>query len=199
MRDDVSALFVDPRGPYPSLVTDYWDEARVARLYAGPNRVVGHPPCSVWGPLARINQARYGHLVGDDGGCFASALASVRRWGGVLEHPAESIAWARHGLLRPSAVGWTGNLLRPGEWVTEVCQRNYGHPARKRTWLLLVGDPIPLDWSPPAEPEALVSFLTNHGGRTDLRRLGKREAKATPLAFAHLLVDLAATATRTAA
>ncbi len=40
MRTDVSALFVSPRGPYPGLVADIWDEKRDARLYTGPNPVV---------------------------------------------------------------------------------------------------------------------------------------------------------------
>jgi hypothetical protein len=52
-----------------------------------------------------VNQARYGHRVGDDGGCFASALASVRQWGGVLEHPALTLAWAG-AWARLASLGW---------------------------------------------------------------------------------------------
>lgn len=183
----VSALFVRPDGPYQALVADCWDEARDARLYTGPNPVVAHPPCSVWSRLAPVNQARYGHEVGDDGGCFASALASVRRWGGVLEHPAGSLAWARHDLTRPTGMGWTPT----GDgWVCEVAQSAYGHRAQKRTWLFYVGTPPPeLDWRQPVGT-AYVSFLSNHGGR-DLPRLGKREASTSPWSFARMLVDLA--------
>ncbi len=75
----VAALFVDPRGSYAGLPdVDLWDEARDARLYDGPWPVVAHPPCSRWCRLAGLVEARWGHKRGDDGGCFASALESVR-------------------------------------------------------------------------------------------------------------------------
>jgi hypothetical protein len=69
---------------------DPWDEARDARLYAGPWPVVAHPPCSRWCQYAGLVQARYGYRKGDDGGTFEAALGAVRTWGGVLEHPAFS-------------------------------------------------------------------------------------------------------------
>lgn len=101
----IAALFVYLDGAYAAVEgVDLWDEARDARLYDGDDPVVAHPPCNRWCmPLAVVNQTRYGHRVGDDGGCFASALASVRRCGGVLEHPAYSAAFAAHGLPKP---GW---------------------------------------------------------------------------------------------
>lgn len=193
----VAALFVERCGVYWDLPgVDPWDEERDARLYAGPWPVVAHPPCTRWCQLAHVVQARYGHRVGDDGGCFASALASVRRWGGVLEHPAESLAWPAFGLPRPPRRGWAGDLS--AGWSCEVSQRAYGHRARKRTWLYSVGCELPdLDWSRPA-PVATVSFMTNHGGG-DLPRLSKREAKATPIPFRDLLLSLARTAKRRAA
>lgn len=83
----IAALFVDPRGCYSKIPDiDLWDEKRDARLYVGHWPVVAHPPCSRWCRLAGLVEARWGHKKGDDGGCFASALASVRKWGGVLEH-----------------------------------------------------------------------------------------------------------------
>lgn len=99
----IAALFVAKGGCYFGLDdVDPWDAARDARLYAGPHAVVAHPPCDRWGrywhggPSARVRRVK-----GDDGGCFESALASVRLWGGVLEHPEASSAWRTFGLTAP--------------------------------------------------------------------------------------------------
>lgn len=155
--------------------------------------MIAHPPCQRWCQLARVNEARYGLKVGDDGGCFAHALDCVRRFGGVLEHPALTLAWTRFNLLRPVRGRWSCTLFDSG-WVTEVHQRNYGHPANKATWLYYMGpEPPALDWSDPAPTSAWISSdrprseLTARG----IRQLSKREAKATPLPFRDLLLDMA--------
>lgn len=196
----IAALYVEDGGAYYGLPdVDPWPESRDARKYAGPWPVVAHPPCSSWCKLAPVNQGRYGHPIGNDGGCFASALAAVRAFGGVLEHPADSIAWYRFALPPARRGRWT---YAAGGWATEVSQRAYGHRARKATWLYFVGthvgdDPPELDWSDP-EPEAWVSYLVNHGD-THLPRLSKREAKATPPAFRDLLLGMARSVRREAA
>ena len=186
----IAALYVETGGAYFGLPdVDPWDEQRDARLYAGPHPVVAHPPCNRWCQMANVNQARYGQAVGDDGGCFAAALAAVRRFGGVLEHPAYSMAWPAHDLPRPPRGGWAREMFGPG-WVTEVSQSAYGHRARKRTWLYFVGAAPPaLDWSD-APGEAWVSW-GDHDRYPDVPRLGKVEAKATPPAFRELLIRLA--------
>ncbi len=188
----VAALFVATKGPYAGLPdVDVWDEARDARRYAGPYPVVAHPPCSRWCQLAYINQARYGHQVGDDGGSFASALQAVRTWGGILEHPAFSYAWPAHGLLKPRT-GWQRDT--EGGWVCQVSQGAYGHRARKLTWLYYVGPaPPPLRWETPS-PSAQVSFCKNHGD-SPLPRLSKREASRTPVPFLDLLLEMARSVT----
>lgn len=189
----IAALFVATGGGYFGLASvEPYDETRDARTYAGPYSVVAHPPCARWCQLAFINQKRYGHRVGDDGGCFRSALASVRRWGGVLEHPARSYAWPAFDLPVPPKSGWARTLC--GGWVTEVSQAAYGHRARKLTWLYAFGTELPaLNWSRP-EPTAQVSFCKNHGN-SPLPRLSKREAAATPVAFRDLLLSIARSAT----
>lgn len=188
----IAALFVDERGAYMTDPrVDPWPRERDARLYAADQSVIAHPPCQRWCQLARLNEARYGHKVGDDGGCFASALASVRRCGGVLEHPAYSIAWPAFGLPRPSTRGgWT----EPDEHGGRSChveQGHYGHRARKATWLYAVG----LAWYPPlvwgrSEARAWTSHA-DFDKYPDVPRLGKREAIATPPAFRELLIALA--------
>jgi hypothetical protein len=198
----VAALFVDPKGSYAGLDdVELWGEARDARLYAGPWPVVAHPPCNKWSPLAYINQRRIaGYRVGDDGGCFRAALYSVRRWGGILEHPARSLAWRHYGLLRPLSVGggWT---TEPGDegWVCEVAQSAYGHRARKLTWLYYVGPgtPDPLDWRDP-ETTAIVSGFTHQPKGEHVacehRRVRPKEASATPPEFRDVLLAMARSA-----
>lgn len=138
----IAALFVDPKGSYAGLPdVDLWDEARDARKYDGPHPIVAHPPCARWCRLAGLVEARWGLKRGDDGGCFASALANVRRCGGVLEHPAYSDAFAAHGLPAPLPGGWQRTIC--GGWVCYVEQGRYGHPAKKATWLYAVTPSAP--------------------------------------------------------
>ena len=94
MTATVAALYVETGGVYFGLPdVDPWDEARDARLYAGPWPVVAHPPCQRWCQLASVNEKRWGARIGEDHGCFAAALHAVRTFGGVLEHPAHTLAW----------------------------------------------------------------------------------------------------------
>lgn len=184
----VAALFVDAGGCYAGLSNvEVWCARRDAREYRGPHPVVAHPPCHLWVNLAALNFKRWGgehNRPGNDGGCFASALASVRAYGGVLEHPASSRAWPAHGLPRPSGIGWQQALS--GGWVCEVWQSAYGHRARKRTWLYAVGPrPQELDWRRPAG-------VAQVGWFDRLKpTLGKREASATPPGFRDVLVEIA--------
>lgn len=142
----VAALFVYVDGPYASEPdVELWDEAKDARLYPGPHPVVAHPPCARWGAMRHLVRAVHGYQPGDDGGCFAAALASVRRWGGVLEHPAFSDAWRVFDLPRPGYRGWVRGIC--GGWSCYVEQHAYGHASRKPTWLYACGvEPPEIRW-----------------------------------------------------
>lgn len=194
----IAALFVETDGCYFGLPdVDPWDIQRDARLYAGQHPVVAHPPCDRWCQLAPVNQARYGHKVGDDGGCFEAALSSVRKWGGVLEHPASSLAWAAFDLPRPpTSGGWVKGWC--GGWSAHIEQRNYGHRARKGTWLYAFGMlPPSLKWGPGSEPEAWISADRPRAvlAAMGIAQLSKREAKSTPPEFRDLLLSIARSAT----
>lgn len=196
----VAALFVATGGCYFGLDgVEPWDEARDARKYAGPWPVVAHPPCSRWCRLAGLVEARWGHKRGDDGGCFASALANVRRVGGVLEHPAYSDAWDAFNLPNPPRHGgWVRGLC--GGWSAHVEQRRYGHAAKKATWLYAFGvTPPSLRWGSDldTESDALVSWCGNRVKLGEQRpRLGKKAASASPVEFRDLLLSIARTAAR---
>ena len=203
----IAALYVEPGGAYWGLPgVDPWDASRDARLYAGPWPVVAHPPCQRWGRYwAGGPSARVPRLKGDDGGCFAAALAAVRRWGGVLEHPEGSHAWRAFHLNTPPR--WGGWVMADwqGGWTCCVEQGAYGHKARKATWLYACGVDLPsLAWGRARGDFAWTSYLeynTQAGQRRATRtgiveRLSKRQRAATPPAFRDLLLSIAATAQR---
>jgi hypothetical protein len=151
---------------------------------------VAHPPCHLWTNFAALNYKRYGgehNRPGNDGGCFAAALAAVRICGGVIEHPAYSRAWPAHGLMKPTDTRGCWERMSEREWVCEVWQSAYGHKARKRTWLYYVGDRAPLEANWRRRPG------THQCGWFDRNKptLGKKEASRTPIKFAEYLLALA--------
>ncbi len=193
----LAALFVQADGCYAGRDDiDAWPEHRDARRYAGPLPVVAHPPCQLWGAMAAVNFARWGgehNRPGNDGGCFSAALEAVRKFGGVLEHPAKTKAWAAHGLAKPAGIGWQRTI--DGGWVCEVWQSAYGHRANKATWLYYHGtnQPFELRWERPKGTHQ-IGFRDQRGKAANKPTLGKREANATPLEFRDELERLAMTA-----
>lgn len=198
----VAALYVEPGGVYYDLpgVIPWGLPERDAMEYAGPFPVVAHPPCSRWCRLAGLVEARWGHKRGEDGGCFVAALDAVRAYGGVLEHPAYSAAWAAHRLnMPPTSGGWV-NADFHGGWTCYVEQGRYGHPAKKATWLYVNGvEPLSLLWGhvPDQEVKALVSWCGNHTKAGEKRpRIGKAVAARTPEAFRDVLLAMARSGNR---
>lgn len=189
----IAALFVEEDGPYANLPgVEVWGITRDARTYAGPHPVVAHPPCERWGRYATGGpSARVRRVKGDDGGCFAAALAAVRRWGGVLEHPADSAAWEAFDLTPPPVDGgWVVSGWMGGGWSCRVDQAHFGHRARKATWLYACSRWLPsLPWER-ARGEARLdegfhsaaerAAAKAAGERRPVERLGKRERRLTP-------------------
>jgi hypothetical protein len=196
----IAALFVQADGVYfndPRF--DPWDEQRDARKYDRDYPVIAHPPCQRWGRLGLANWHRWGgehNRPGNDGGCFASALESVRINGGVLEHPAGSMAWDKFFLQRPHKIhiGWNrcASMYAGRAWTCEVWQSAYGHKANKATWLYYVGanPPFDLDWSRPRGTHQ-VGFQDQRGKAANKPTLSKKEANMTPIQFREVLYRLA--------
>ena len=190
----IAALFVHKDGAYFGLPTvDPWDKSRDARTYNGSDPVVAHPPCNLWVRFAKINFIRWGgehNRPGNDKGCFAAALAAVRRCGGVLEHPAQSYAWRKYELPKPLGIGWQQTSCE-GEWVCEVWQSAYGHAARKRTWLFYKGPrPPEMNWDRPAGTHQ-IGFHDQRGKARNKPTISGKKASATPMAFLDMLLVLA--------
>lgn len=204
-RVQVAALFVGVAGCYAELPgVDPWDLARDARRYEGPHPIVAHPPCQRWGRFWHGSTRKpHQFALGDDNGCFASALAAVRKFGGVLEHPADSHAWRHFGLNRPPRQGGWIAADFEGGWTCHVEQGFYGHFSRKPTWLYAFGCELPvLRWGRGAQ--RLHPIALERHGYAKARRIGmaamiggKRKTEireATPLLFRDLLLSIARSA-----
>lgn len=186
----VAALYTDRLGPYPLMPdVDAWDLARDATKYEGPYPVVAHPPCGPWGRLAHMSRH-------DDPKLALRAVEQVRAWGGVLEHPAHSKLWLAAGLPFP---GPTVDAF--GGRTIEVCQCDFGHVARKRTWLYLVRVNTP----PLLSQREPTHWISGGRGREGVKHAtslvpegfkicSAEQRRRTPKAFARWLVETARTA-----
>lgn len=194
----VAALYVDTaRGPYAAVPgVDCWGFARRdgrqhdlfaptrdAMSYAGPHPVIAHPPCGPWGRF-------WWNYKGGEGdkACGPRAVEQVRACGGVLEHPAQSGLWEHCGLPKPG-----DESDEHGGRTILVNQCDWGHKARKPTWLYVVGCVIPPMPQPREPTHVMVRLLRNNN---DWPEVPKRERHITPPDFAVWLVALAASAAR---
>jgi hypothetical protein len=164
----VAALYIDPRGPYPSLVGPElcWDEARDARTYAGPWPVVAHPPCGPWGRLSHFCTTQKPMMA-----LGVCAVEQVRKWGGILEHPEGSRLF---DAMKCRGDG-IGKL-----WYVE--QGAWGHIAQKRTILYSVGVSAASFWK---------DFARCRDTGRRVESLSKEQRRRTPIDFARWLISLA--------
>lgn len=202
----IAALYVQAGGAYYGLDgVDPWDEVRDARKYAGPWPVVAHPPCQRWGRFwagqpAWIKRTGERKIKGDDGGCFSAALAAVRRYGGVLEHPEGSHAYAHFGIMKPPRAGGWIKADDFGGWTCCVEQGRYGHYARKPTWLYAVRCDLPeLKWG--RSEARFPQWAIERHGIVYCKRAGELAFQGggvnstarihTPVAFRDMLIGMA--------
>ena len=183
--DRCVALFVDRRGPYFDLVDECWDADRDATTYDGDHPAVMHPPCARWSVMAHLVEKWHGYPKREDGGLFESALRTLDRVGGVIEHPAKSMAWDEFGLPKPQGIGWwTGDMFK--RYVSaRVNQCNYGHAMLKPTWLLMrKSDPLP-------KLSKGIGTGRNFGPGYEWIPRERPVRKTTPISFAKLLISAA--------
>lgn len=178
----IAVLFARADSAYKDLPdVEVYDMERDARTYDGPWPVVAHPPCRAWGRLRTFANPRP-----DERNLARLAVALVREFGGVLEHPAGSTLWAAQRLPTP------GNRDDYGGWTLAAPQMWWGHKAEKPTWFYVVGcRPQDVPTVPYVMGEA--AYVVQSRKRSGYRpHITKAEREHTPPRLAEWLVELAA-------
>jgi hypothetical protein len=127
MAYKVTVLFCQKNSIYKRMGCNVYDEDRNSLSWMGSEPAIYHPPCRLWSKLKHLSTAdpieKYLALW---------AVNKVRSYGGILEHPAYSSLFNFMNLPKP------GNTDEYG-FTIEIDQFNYGHLARKKTWLYICG------------------------------------------------------------
>ena len=181
---DVAVLFARADSHYKTLPgVDVYDMERDARTYDGPWPVVAHPPCRAWATLRHHAQPR-----ADERNLARLAVALVREFGGVLEHPHRTTLWEAQRL---PAVGKRDAF---GGFTLVIDQNWWGHRAQKRTRLYVVGcDPTEVPPLPLVLGDAThtVGLWSGRDKATCRPSIAKHEYEHTPPELASWLVELA--------
>lgn len=190
--DTVAVLFARSDSIYKGLPgCDVYDVERNALSYQGPYPVVAHPPCRTWGTLSHL----FEHPPGERS-LAPWAVEQVRRFGGVLEHPAKSRLWPELGLPE------IGRRDAFGGWTLAIHQSDFGHRAQKKTRLYIVGcDPLDVPPLPIflGKPTHVISQNRTLPGGRRLRKgmpgwrpdCTEAEQEHTPPKLADWLVEVA--------
>lgn len=180
---NVAVLFARADSVYKSIPgCDVWDMERDARKWPGGNQIVAHPPCRAWGQFAMFAKPRE-----DEKALAPWAVEQIRKYGGVLEHPANSKLWPALNLPAP------GKRDEHGGWTLPIHQHWWGHRAEKKTRLYIVGcEPkdipdIPLRID---EPTHVIGDV-GRAGKGKRPEVSKAEREHTPEPLAIWLCELA--------
>jgi len=181
---EIAVIFARRDSVYKWLAgCDVYDIDRDARTFPGGMPVVAHPPCRAWASLRHCAKPMPGERD-----LALWAIEQVREWGGVLEHPLNSTLWRVAGLPDP------GGRDAFGGWTLIVDQHWWGHRARKRTRLYIVGigpNRVPKMPMRLGEATHTVGLWSGRNRATARPSISKPEYEATPPALAAWLVELA--------
>jgi len=176
----IAVLFAEPNSIYKTLPgCDVYDKERDALSFKGFMSIVAHPPCRAWCRLRQFARPEEGEKE-----LALWAADMVRKWGGVLEHPAGSSLWAKARLPRAGK-----GDDEYGGFTLSVDQYWFGHKAQKRTLLYVCGvkrTDVPDICFKMGRP--------THGvcsSKTGLLELSKKARMVTPVLFAEWLCGLA--------
>lgn len=157
---------------------DLFDIRRNALSTVSNAPAIYHPPCRSWGRLRQFAKTPSGEH-------WLAVWAVLRMWryGGVLEHPAGSKLWSFMNLARPGQ-----RYDSHGGFSVSLNQSWFGYPAKKNTWLYVVGCDISELPEMPLCFNAITKTVSGSKNRNVLKELSHTERSRTTLLFNKYLI-----------
>lgn len=152
---------------------DCYDAQRDALTFKRGLPIIAHPPCRLWSRMRRFSTA-----PAHERWLAVWSIIYVRKYGGIVEHPAGS------AIFRFMGIPTNGSPDKYGGFLISVDQSWFGHPCRKRTYLYICG----ISRSQvPAHPLSFRPITSSISRSKHLKELKKTERSSTPLIFAYWL------------
>lgn len=159
---------------------DLYDLRRNALSTVSNTPAIYHPPCRSWGRLRQFAKTPSGeHWLA------VWAVLRIWRYGGVLEHPAGSKLWTFMDLARPDQ-----RYDSHSGFSVSLDQSWFGYPAKKNTWLYVVGCEISDLPEMPLSFNAITKTVSSSKKRNVLKEMSHSERSRTTLQFNEYLVTV---------
>lgn len=177
---NIPVMFCERNSVYKLLSTNVYDIYRSAIFCKSFKPAIYHPPCQSWSRLRKFSKFVPGnHWLG------VWAFIRVRRFGGVLEQPAESYLFK---FMKAPLPG--GSYDKYGGHTIVIDQVNFGHKCRKRTWLYIVDFWANLEINIPAPDKKPVYVIGSKKKVSILPTAPKKWRNYTPILLAKELLIL---------
>lgn len=176
----IPVLFVNQSTNYENFNTDLYDINRNALSIVNDCAAVYHPPCRSWGRLRSFANFSPGeHWLA------VWSVIRIRRFGGVLEHPAGSKLWNFMCLPRPGA-GYDSF----GGFSVKINQHDFGFECEKNTWLYIVGIDVNLLPAFPLNFDAVTHIISSCKLENGKREISKNKRAATTIMLCSYLLQI---------
>jgi len=158
---------------------DYWNEFRNALKTKSKRAAIYHPPCKNWSILRGLS-----NVTPVQRWLAIWSLIRVRRYGGILEHPEKSLLFKKYIKLPGQGIDEFGGF----SIATDL--HSFGFPAKKKTWLYIVGctprelPPLPMNFN------AITHVVGTTNKKSDLKELSKSTREKTPIAMCLWLAEV---------
>ena len=177
----IPVLFVNEKTVYSQLDCDCWDEKRNAVKISSRLAGVYHPPCRTWGRLRSFANFHPGeHWLA------VWAIIRIRKYGGVLEHPAGSTLWKLMCLPLPGS-GYDSF----GGFSVKINQHDFGFECEKNTWLYICGIDVNLLPVQPLNFNAITHTISSSKIKSGKKEISKNKRASTTIILAAYLVQIA--------
>lgn len=175
----IPVLFTQEDSNYDKFeIFDCYDLKRDALSFSDRLPLIAHPPCRKFSKLRGLSTAPLSEKK-----LAFFALAKVRQFGGILEHPRSSTLWKDGNFNLDGTIDSYGGFLR------SVDLSWFGFSARKKTMLYFCGiapgqlPPFPLSFN-------AITHVVSSSYKSEKKEISKNMRSTTPLPMIEFFIEV---------